>query len=72
MGSPAYWNPPVALQNGFWKPNSQHTSGFLKPDNVLTAKSISRNVDSGAAFGKVCRFSKQLKYQFFNISGTTK
>jgi hypothetical protein len=35
------------------KPDSQY-SGFLKPASVLAAKSVSANIDSGTAFGKVC------------------
>jgi hypothetical protein len=30
----------------------------MKPASVLTAKSVSRNIDSGTAFGKVCLISK--------------
>jgi hypothetical protein len=58
LSCPAYWNLPVALQSGFWKPDSQNTSSFLKPASVLTARSGSRNIDSGTAFGKVSTISK--------------
>jgi hypothetical protein len=51
-------NLPVAFQNGFPKPDSQYTSGFVKPASVLTARSVNWNIDSGMAFGKVCRISK--------------
>jgi hypothetical protein len=40
------------------KPDSQYTSSFLKPEGVLTAISVSRNIDSVMALGKFCLISK--------------
>jgi hypothetical protein len=77
----AYWNPPVTLWIGFQKSDSQITSGFLKPACVLSARSVSRNIDSGTAFVKVSTISKgtckcfhrsSLNIIFLNIWGTSK
>jgi hypothetical protein len=44
---------PIYLQNDFQKFDSQYTSGFLKPTGVLTARSVSQNINSVTAFGKI-------------------
>jgi hypothetical protein len=46
------------LQSSFRKPDLLKTSGYLKPARVLTAKSVSQNIDSGMAFGKICMVNK--------------
>jgi hypothetical protein len=51
-------------------------SGLLKPTSSLTARSVSKNIDSGTAFGKVPTivivFIKAVLISILNISGSTK
>jgi hypothetical protein len=48
--------PASRLTKRLSNPDSQYTSGLLKkPASALTAKSVSRNKDSGMAFSKVAQ-----------------
>jgi hypothetical protein len=68
------------VMSGLLKPTSRLTKRLLetrftvhkqlttKPASVLTAKSVSRNKDSGTAFSKVCTISKGFHISSLNIN----
>jgi uncharacterized ion transporter superfamily protein YfcC len=46
--------PAISLTEQSYKTRFTLHNGFIKPASVLTAKSVSWNIDSGMAFNKVC------------------